>query len=68
MTPEIGLGKFAIVIILICGFIIGTGLIGMDQLTSTSITYNHPGRILCTYLLSTLIMGIIYLCDKSDKK
>ena len=68
MTQGIGLNKFSIVIILVCGFLIGTGIVGIDQLSNKPITYNNPWLVLGTYVLSTVVMGFIYILDKSDKK
>ena len=53
-----------VLIILLLGFLIGTGILCCDQLDSDSITSNHPWRILGAYLLGTLVIGCVFLMDK----
>jgi len=59
---------YYIVTILLVGFLIGTGIIGFDQLDLNSITFGHPIRVLSFYLLGFIIAIGLFSLETKNKK
>ena len=64
---NIGPSIYYILIILITGFLIGTGMVAFDQLDLNSITFGHPIRVLSFYLLGVLISIGLFSLEAKNK-